>query len=129
MKIHLLVAGLGLAASLALFGPGCRFYGGGDPWCDDDDLGAGDPDANDPPANDPPANDPPADEPPGGGWQDSDGDGLSDEFERGRGTDPHNPDTDGDGHTDGEEEACGSSPLDPHFTCDNPPDPGPHPGC
>ena len=34
---------------------------------------------------------------------DSDGDGLSDEYELSIGTDPHNPDTDGDGLTDGEE--------------------------
>ena len=34
---------------------------------------------------------------------DSDGDGLSDEYERRIGTDPYNPDTDGDGLNDGEE--------------------------
>ena len=34
---------------------------------------------------------------------DSDGDGLSDEYELSIGTDPYNPDTDGDGLTDGEE--------------------------
>ena len=35
--------------------------------------------------------------------KDSDGDGLSDRYEREIGTDPFNPDTDGDGLTDGEE--------------------------
>lgn len=38
-----------------------------------------------------------------GGELDSDGDGLSDEFEKTIGTDPFNPDTDGDGLTDFEE--------------------------
>ena len=49
---------------------------------------------------------------------DSDGDGLSDEVEDERGTDPQNPDTDGDGYSDGEEIDCGSSPLDPFMTCE-----------
>ena len=47
---------------------------------------------------------------------DSDGDGISDEDERGIGTDPFNPDTDGDGYDDGEEVVAGSDPLDPHDT-------------
>jgi hypothetical protein len=59
--------------------------------------------------------DPPPPPPP----LDSDGDGMSDEEEAARGTDPNNPDTDGDGHCDGAEVACGSSPLDPYFTCDD----------
>jgi hypothetical protein len=60
---------------------------------------------------------------------DADDDGLSDDFEAGRGTDPDNADTDGDGDSDGDEVTCGSSPLDPHFTCDNPPTPGENGGC
>lgn len=48
---------------------------------------------------------------------DSDEDGLSDEEELARGTDPYNSDTDGDGQSDLDEEACDSSPLDPEFTC------------
>jgi hypothetical protein len=47
----------------------------------------------------------------GGG--DTDGDGLTDEEEAERGTDPDNPDTDGDGLTDGQEVANGTDPLDP----------------
>ncbi len=43
---------------------------------------------------------------------DADGDGLSDEFERLRGTDPARPDTDADGFGDGMELANGSDPLD-----------------
>ncbi|MET0404833.1 MAG: OmpA family protein [Cystobacter sp.] len=44
---------------------------------------------------------------------DSDGDGLSDEDELGRGTDPRNPDTDGDGLSDGiEVKVAGTDPLD-----------------
>ena len=42
---------------------------------------------------------------------DSDNDGLTDDHEALRGTDPGNPDTDGDGLTDGFEVAWGSSPL------------------
>jgi large repetitive protein len=49
---------------------------------------------------------------------DSDEDGLSDEEELARGTDPNDADTDGDGQSDLDEEACDSSPLDPEFTCD-----------
>ncbi|QRN97239.1 OmpA family protein [Archangium violaceum] len=41
---------------------------------------------------------------------DSDGDGLSDDDERGRGTDPNNPDTDGGGVNDGEEVRRGTDP-------------------
>jgi hypothetical protein len=47
------------------------------------------------------------------GTGDSDGDGLSDLDEYGRGTDPANRDTDGDGALDGEEVAAGTDPLDP----------------
>ena len=43
--------------------------------------------------------------------QDSDSDGLTDQQEAERGTDPNNPDTDGDGLTDGEEVSIGSDPL------------------
>ena len=42
---------------------------------------------------------------------DSDFDGLSDEEERQRGSDPMNPDTDGDGLKDGEEVAAGTNPV------------------
>ena len=46
------------------------------------------------------------------GHSDRDGDGLSDTFEEGIGTDPLNPDTDGDGLTDDEEyEVYGTDPL------------------
>ncbi len=49
-----------------------------------------------------------------GGELDSDGDGLSDAYERMIGTDPFNPDTDGDGLTDGEEVLIyGTDPLNP----------------
>ncbi len=46
---------------------------------------------------------------------DSDGDGLTDDYEDGRGTDPNDTDTDTDG--DGEEVDCQSSPLDPFLHC------------
>lgn len=52
-----------------------------------------------------------------GGPVDSDGDGVSDEDEVERGTDPDDADTDDDGDCDGAEIECGSSPLDPMFTC------------
>lgn len=42
---------------------------------------------------------------------DSDGDGLLDDDEEQRGTDPKNPDTDGGGLSDGEEVNAGSDPL------------------
>ena len=42
---------------------------------------------------------------------DSDGDGLSDDFERQIGTDPNQPDTDGDGMHDGWEHKYGFNPL------------------
>ncbi len=45
--------------------------------------------------------------------EDSDGDGLPDDFERAFGTDPYNPDTDGDGYTDKEEIKHGYDPLGP----------------
>lgn len=46
--------------------------------------------------------------------KDSDGDGLSDEYELQIGTDPFNPDTDGDGLTDGEEvNKYKTNPLNP----------------
>ncbi len=45
---------------------------------------------------------------------DSDGDGLSDDYELRIGTDPHNPDTDGDGLRDGEEVLTyKTNPLNP----------------
>jgi hypothetical protein len=44
---------------------------------------------------------------------DSDGDGLFDDDERARGTDPDDPDTDKDGQSDGKEVADGTDPLDP----------------
>ncbi len=44
---------------------------------------------------------------------DSDGDGLTDDYEAEIGTDPWNPDTDGDGLTDYEEDIIGTDPLDP----------------
>ena len=46
------------------------------------------------------------------GVLDSDGDGLSDTYENGIGTNPNNPDSDGDGVDDGVEVADGSNPLD-----------------
>ncbi|MBM9459909.1 Stk1 family PASTA domain-containing Ser/Thr kinase [Nocardioides sp. zg-536] len=52
---------------------------------------------------------------------DSDADGLSDEDEATRGTDPANPDSDGDGVSDGQEVAGGTDPL-------NPADPAPSDG-
>lgn len=45
---------------------------------------------------------------------DSDGDGLSDDYERSIGTDPLNPDTDGDGLGDGVEVKMGLDPLTPN---------------
>ena len=45
-----------------------------------------------------------------GGDVDSDGDGLTDSFEREIGTDPFNPDTDGDGVDDGDELYQGTDP-------------------
>jgi hypothetical protein len=44
---------------------------------------------------------------------DSDRDGVPDDEEARRGTDPNNPDTDGDGLPDGEELRYGADPLDP----------------
>jgi hypothetical protein len=44
---------------------------------------------------------------------DSDGDGVPDDVEMGRGTDPNNPDSDGDGLNDGREADYGSDPNDP----------------
>ena len=46
-------------------------------------------------------------------FNDSDGDGVSDEQEEKDGTDPNNPDTDGDGLTDGEEKEHGTDPKNP----------------
>ncbi len=43
---------------------------------------------------------------------DTDQDGLTDEQEAARGTDPKNPDSDGDGSSDGAEIAAGTNPLD-----------------
>ena len=44
---------------------------------------------------------------------DRDSDGLADEVEIDRGTDPHNPDTDGDGIKDGTEVSLDLDPLHP----------------
>ncbi len=46
--------------------------------------------------------------------RDTDGDGLSDEEEIRRGTNPFERDTDRDGYPDGLEIALGSDPLDPN---------------
>ena len=46
-------------------------------------------------------------------WQDTDGDGLSDQDEYYYGTDPENPDTDGDGASDLEEIYNGTDPWNP----------------
>ena len=46
--------------------------------------------------------------------KDSDGDGLTDEEELARGTNPYSADTDGDGISDGQEVAQGTDPLDAH---------------
>lgn len=46
---------------------------------------------------------------------DSDGDGLSDDYEKTIGTDPLNPDTDGDGLSDGVEVKMGLDPLTPNI--------------
>ena len=43
--------------------------------------------------------------------KDSDGDGLTDDFEEAIGTNPNSPDSDGDGLTDGVEVSSGSDPL------------------
>jgi hypothetical protein len=45
--------------------------------------------------------------------RDSDGDGVPDDEEARRGTDPNNPDTDGDGLSDDDERRYGADPLDP----------------
>jgi len=47
---------------------------------------------------------------------DTDGDGLSDDFEAAAGTDPFDIDTDGDGFPDGVEVSLGSDPLDSNST-------------
>ncbi len=47
------------------------------------------------------------------GSTDSDGDGLTDDDEINRGTNPNNPDTDGDGRNDGLEVNEGTDPLNP----------------
>ncbi|WP_425465176.1 Stk1 family PASTA domain-containing Ser/Thr kinase [Nocardioides humi] len=52
-------------------------------------------------------------EPPPAPPTDTDGDGLPDDDEVTRGTDPTNPDTDGDGVSDGDEVAAGTDPLNP----------------
>lgn len=46
------------------------------------------------------------------GTGDPDGDGLTNEQEETKGTDPNNADTDGDGYSDKEEDDAGSNPLD-----------------
>jgi YD repeat-containing protein len=48
------------------------------------------------------------------GSADDDGDGLTNNDEFARGTDPLNSDTDGDGVADGDEVVLGANPLDPH---------------
>jgi hypothetical protein len=91
-------------------GSGCRYYEGRPDDCIDGACA-------------PPCDDPEGEgEGEGEGLPDRDGDGLSDEFEAGRGTDADNADTDGDGHSDGDEVACGSSPLDPVLRCPDAPD-------
>jgi hypothetical protein len=45
--------------------------------------------------------------------RDTDGDGVPDDEEARRGTDPNNPDSDGDGLSDGDEQRYGADPLDP----------------
>ncbi|MDW7549711.1 hypothetical protein [Pseudoalteromonas peptidolytica] len=49
---------------------------------------------------------------------DSDGDGLTDDEEATRGTDPNNPDTDGDGVLDGDEVTNGTDPTNPDTDAD-----------
>ena len=56
------------------------------------------------------------------GPRDSDGDGLSDDDERARGTDPESSDTDGDGISDGIEVGAGYDPLLPDTDHDGLPD-------
>jgi Bacterial TSP3 repeat len=51
----------------------------------------------------------------GSQFVDSDGDGLSDDYEKTIGTDPLNPDTDGDGLSDGVEVKMGLDPLSPNI--------------
>ena len=57
---------------------------------------------------------------------DSDGDGMDDEYEQFRGTDPHNRDTDGDGFSDGDEvrihktDPCDPKSVPPTAPSDNP---------
>ena len=53
------------------------------------------------------------------GGTDSDGDGMSDDFEKFYGFNPNNPsdagtDSDGDGLTNGQEFKAGTNPLDPN---------------
>ena len=74
------------------------------------DFGSDCADANDFPGSAGAGEDPP---PPA----DTDGDGLTDDAEQQRGTDPNDADSDDDGESDGAEVECNSSPLDPFFTC------------
>lgn len=89
------IAAIGFSSVLALAACSGKVGGGGGP----DASPADPPDAGDPAAPD--------------AGIDSDGDGLADEEEEKRGTDPSNPDSDGDGLSDGEEIQYGADPLDP----------------
>jgi Bacterial TSP3 repeat len=60
-----------------------------------------------------PGEDPDAAPVPPDAGRDTDGDGVPDDEEERRGTDPNNPDTDGDGLSDSDERRYGADPLDP----------------
>ncbi|MCP4498418.1 MAG: hypothetical protein GY822_00425 [Deltaproteobacteria bacterium] len=86
------------------------------------DADAGEPDVSEPDVSEPDVSEPDVSEPDVTESVDTDGDGLTDDEEAARGTDPEKEDTDGDGVNDGDEEACGTSPLDPYFTCEADPE-------